>query len=371
MSKGRLRLGVLGAGAWTVASHLPNLVQRKEEVDLVSVCRRDPIQAEAIRARFGFDFATTDFREALDAGVDLCIVAGPVAVHHEHTKAALEAGAHVLCEKPFTIRSGEAWELVDLANRLERHLVLAYGWHYFPMVETARSWMRTLGVGQIEQASVNMSSTTREALRGTQLAFSDRQDSDSGDVDLSNTDPLFAPRPETGADPAVAGGGYAQAQLSHALGLLFWLTELRCAEVFAWMATPPDSRVEFHDALCLRFENDAIGTVSGGSNHLGSNQNKHKLDIRIIGSEGQFHIDLERELAWIYRPGELDEQLPVSPGDGAYNCDGPIHTLIDLALGRDVTNQSPGEVGARTVEVIEGAYRSAEVGLPVSVSSLF
>jgi predicted dehydrogenase len=110
--------------------------------------------------------------------------------------------------------------------------------------------------------------------------------------------------------------------------------------------------------------------VSGGSNHLGSNQNKHKLDIRIIGSEGQFHIDLERELAWIYRPGELDEQFPVSPGDGAYNCDGPIHTLIDLALGKDVTNQSPGEVGARTVEVIEGAYRSVEAGLPISVSSL-
>ena len=193
MSTGRLRLGVVGAGAWTVASHLPNVVQRREAVDLVSVCRRDPVQAEAIRTRFGFDFATTNFHEVFEAGVDICIVAGPVAVHYEHAKAALEAGAHVLCEKPFTLEAGEAWELVELAERRERHLVLAYGWHYFPMVEAARSWMQTTGIGQIEQVAVNMSSTTREALRGQQPAFSDRQDSVSGDVDLSNTVPLFVP----------------------------------------------------------------------------------------------------------------------------------------------------------------------------------
>jgi hypothetical protein len=54
---------------------------------------------------------------------------------------------------------------------------------------------------------------------------------------------------------------------------------------------------------------------------------------------------------------------PALPKDaGVYNCDGPPNALIDLALGRDVTNHSPGELGASTVELIEAAYASMNSG---------
>ena len=90
---------------------------------------------------------------------------------------------------------------------------------------------------------------------------------------------------------------------------------------------------------------------------------------RAIGSEGHFVCDLQRELIWIYRPGEGDTKPPVQPGDGIYDCDGPPHTLVDLALGKDVDNCSPGELGARTVEILDAAYRSAASGKAEPVAS--
>jgi len=71
---------------------------------------------------------------------------------------------------------------------------------------------------------------------------------------------LFGPTASTWADPAIAGGGYGHAQLSHATGLL-WLTDLRAEEVYAQMSAP-GTRVELYDALVVRFTNGAIGTIS-------------------------------------------------------------------------------------------------------------
>jgi predicted dehydrogenase len=138
--------------------------------------------------------------------------------------------------------------------------------------------------------------------------------------------------------------------------------------VFAYMSTILDSPVEHYDACALRFTNGAVGTMAGGSAHLGFDDNKHELAMRAIGSEGHFACDLQRELVWLYRTGGEDVRLPVTAGAALYNCDGPPNTLVDLALGRDVRNWAPGELGARTVEILDAAYRSAASGKPERVA---
>jgi len=365
----KLRLGVIGAGAWTVASHLPNL-QRRREVEFIAVNRRDPVLLERVRSRFGFEHASTDFRDVLAQGLDICIIGSPARWHHEHARAAMEAGAHVLVEKPFTIDPADAWDLVSVAERTGRHLVISLGWHYKPMVMKAKALMvDEAGIGRTEQVSVIMASTTREVLRGTILPFAADQRASQGFVATGPEPPApeLVPRPETTMDPDVAGGGYAQAQLSHAIGLVLWITGLRGSEVFAFMA-PHDAAVELHDALAIRFEGGAIGTVSGGSSHLGAHRNKHELDVRLIGSAGQLHIDLERERLWRYRPPEGELRVPLPARAGLYDCRGPVDALVDLALGRDVRNASPGELGARTVEIVDAAYRSARTGRPAAIN---
>jgi predicted dehydrogenase len=123
----KLRFGVIGAGSWAVASHLPNFAKRRDEVEFVGVARKGPELLEKIRDDWGFAVASEDYRDVLDAGIDVCLVASPTAFHHEHAKAALEAGAHVLVEKPVTIEPADAWDLVETAERSERHLVCSFG----------------------------------------------------------------------------------------------------------------------------------------------------------------------------------------------------------------------------------------------------
>jgi predicted dehydrogenase len=344
---GKLRLGVIGAGSWAVSSHLPNFARRRDDVEFVAVARKGAEMLEKIRADFGFQTASEDYRDVLAAGVDICLVASPTGLHHEHAKAAMEAGAHVLVEKPFTIAPADAWDLVETAERLERHVVVAFGWNYKPMVRGLKARVDAVGIGTVEQVTIHMASVTRELLSNTG-AYPDAA-------------PETIPEQRTWTDPAVSGGGYGQAQLSHALGLALWLTGLRGEAAFALMSAPLDAPVELHDAVAMRYRGGAIGTMAGGSCHLGANANKHQLEVRAIGSEGQLHVDVERELAWLWR-GDGEYRPALAEGDGAYDCDGPPDTLIDLALGHPAENHSPAELAARTVEILDAAYRSARTG---------
>ena len=363
----KLRLGMIGAGAWCVASHLPRLEQHRDSVEFAAVNRRDPALLETVRSRFGFASAHTDYRGVLAADPDIVVVASPVRWHHEHAKAALEAGAHVLVEKPFTLDPGEARDLVATAAANGRHLIISLGWHYKDIVIGAKRLMEEGGgVGTVEHVSIVMSSTTREAFQGVQPSFS--SDQDEGGFVSEESVPELTPRPETLVDPTLSGGGYAQAQLSHALGLGLWLSGLRAAEVFAMMSSPLDTSVEFHDALSVRFDAGAIGSVSGGSSHLGHNANKHHLEVQIIGSEGQLHVDLCREQVTRFRGPDTTVSLPLEPDAGLYDCSGPIDALVALARGEGVPNRSPGELGVRTVEIVEAAYRSAASGRVETVS---
>lgn len=350
---GKLRLGVIGAGSWAVASHLPNLAHRRDEVEFVAVSRLGGDLLDAIKNTFGFRIASEDYREVIDAGIDICVVSSPTALHYEHAKAALEAGASVLVEKPVTIWPDQAWDLVRTAERAQRHLLCSFGWNYRPLLRDTKSSLLARDIGDVEHISIRMASFTRELL------------SNRGAYPKAAAN--AAPEPATWTDPALSGGGYAQAQLSHALGAALWLTGLRGSEVFALTTSPLGAPVEFHDAIAVRYDNGAIGTIAGASSHSDINAPENELDIRVIGSHGQLSVDTVRGRTWI---GTIDGDwtLDLGPEGGAYDCDGPPNALVDLALDRPVQNCSPGELGARTVEVLDGVYRSAESGKPVSTN---
>jgi len=343
----KVRLGVIGAGSWTIASHLPNLARHRESIEFVAVCRQGTEALERIRAQFGFEYATEDYSDLLSCDLDIVVVASPTALHHEHAKAALESGAHVLCEKPFTLTSDEAWDLVETSERMGKQLVVSFGWNYRPMLQQAKKLLSEFGLGTVEQLSISMSSSTRELLSGGTYP---------------QADPDTVPDVSTWNDPQVSGGGYAQGQLSHALGMAFWLLELRAVGAFALMTSPLGGSVEQHDAIVLEFDNGAIGTVAGGSAHLGAMGDKHAVSIRAIGSEGQMHVDVERERVWLYRPDGVNQELIVASDAGWYDCVGPVETLIQLGLGGSPANASDARLGARTVEALELAYNSARSG---------
>ena len=344
----KLRLGVIGAGSWAVAAHLPSLATRSDDVEFVGVNRHGEEALSRIKERFGFRVASTDYRDVVAAGVDIVVVASPPALHAEHAIAALEAGAHVLCEKPFTLNGVDAWRVVETARRLERHLLVSFGWNYTAMIRRAADLVAANGLGAIEYFAVTMSSQTRELL------------TDTGAYPDANPDTV--PESATWVNPQVSGGGYGQAQLSHAFALALGLTGERVTGAFALMSAPFQAQVELHDAISLRLSGGGIATVGGASSFMGADSNKHHLALEAIGREGQLVVDVFRERVSLFRRGRGQLDLEVAAGDGAYNGALATQQLVDLALGTTNINPAPGELAARTVEALELAYRSAASG---------
>jgi predicted dehydrogenase len=347
----RLRVGIIGAGSWAVSSHLPNLARRRDagEIELTIVNRRDPEKLARIREAFDIEQATTDWLEVIATEPDIVVISSPPGLHHEQAKAALEAGAHVMCEKPFTIDPADAWDLAAAVERTGRQLFIAYGWNYRPMVIAAHRLMHEDGgIGDIEHLTMHMESSTRELL------------SETGSY--HDADPDLQPDPDTWAHPEVSGGGYGQAQLTHVLGVALWLTGLRGRAAFALMNRPLGARVELHDAVALRFDNGAIGTLGGASSHFGAADDRHGVEVRAVGSRGMLRVDLRANVLWRYRGKDDEVNVPLPEDAGRYDCIGPVDAVVDAALGHSPANNSPAELGARTVEILDAAYRSAHSG---------
>jgi predicted dehydrogenase len=347
----KARIGFIGAGWWATTNHMPLLKARKD-VEMVSVCGLDRAILDRCRRDFGFQQTTTDYRELLRQNLDGVVVASPHKFHAEHALAALKAGCHVMCEKPFTIAARDARAVVALAAKKKLHVIVPYGWHYRPLTLKAKELMQQNAVGTIEFVLVHMASPVKNLIAGKSFDFSD------GAYVNANL--------STWADPKVSGGGYAQAQLSHATGFMFWLTGLRAESVFANM-TQPGAKVDMYDALSVRYKGGAIGTVSGSATIPMGVPGAFQLDVRIFGEKGMLHVDIARDHLSLHTHAGKHEIVPLKPGDGAYQCDEPPHRFIELILGLSKQNNSPGEVAMRSVELLDAAYRSSRSGKPEKV----
>jgi predicted dehydrogenase len=225
------------------------------------------------------------------------------------------------------------------------------GYHYRPIVLSAMSEMEKRAVGSVEYMLCHMGSALRPLYAGSPWPYST--------PNVPNPKDYYS-------DPRVSGGGQGYSQLSHSVMLLLWLTGLRAVEVFAYMAAP-STKVELYDAIVAKFDNGSIATISGAGAQTPFDS-KHELDIRIFGNEGELRLDLYREWMEVRRNDRKDFSLETRPGDGNYTCEGPLNLFIDLIRGKATENLSPGDIAAKTIELIETAYRSASSGHPEVVS---
>ena len=340
----RVRLGLIGAGWWATTNHLPLLAAR-DDVDLVAVCDLGTDHLRQVQERFGFSYATEDYQELLKVDLDGVIVASPHYLHHEHARAALERGLHVMCEKPMALDPRDAWDLVTMAEARDRHLVVPYGWNYKPFAKHAKRLLAEGSVGTIEYTLCHMASPTKGFFAG------------GGGVPSQWEPTMAGPDPRTW-QVKENGGGYGYGQITHSSALLLWLTRLRVAEVSARM-TAPHSGVDMYDAATVVFDNAAIGAISGAATL--PDDDKFQIDLRIFGSEGALLLDMERERLSVRRHDGRHRQIDVPSGEGAYSCDTPPGRFVELIQGYG-TNNSPGHVAARSVEMIDAMYRSASAG---------
>jgi len=118
-----LRIGLVGVGGTAQVNHIPAL-KRMENVELVWLCDRDREKAERVAQKFGIPHASGRLDDMLDdesvEAVDVCT---PNYLHAPIAVAALEAGKHVLCERPLSRNATEALQMVKAARKADRVLM--------------------------------------------------------------------------------------------------------------------------------------------------------------------------------------------------------------------------------------------------------
>ena len=127
-----IRVGVIGTGVGA-AVHIPAL-HYLPETEVAAVCSRRADRAAAAAAEHGVPTFYTDFRELVrDPGIDAVVVASPPYLHHPMALAAMEAGKHVLCEKPMARNLAEARDMVKLAERVGVAAVVNHEFRFVPV----------------------------------------------------------------------------------------------------------------------------------------------------------------------------------------------------------------------------------------------
>jgi predicted dehydrogenase len=145
-SKGKqgLRWGVLGA-AWIAGKAVIPAIQASRNGRVLVIASRDPERAQAMASRFSIPRAIASYEAVLeDAAVDAIYIPLVNSLHREWTLRALEAGKHVLCEKPLGMDAGEAQEMADAARVAGRCLMEAFMYRFHPR---ARAFVEALRTG--------------------------------------------------------------------------------------------------------------------------------------------------------------------------------------------------------------------------------
>ena len=152
----RVRIGVLGAAKITPAALLKP-AKSVDEADVVAVAARDPERARAFATKRGVARALDSY-DALIADPDIDAVYNPLpnGLHAEWTIKALEAGKHVLCEKPFTANAAEAELVAAAAERTGLVVMEAFHWRYHPVAARVLDIVGSGELGELRRVESTM-----------------------------------------------------------------------------------------------------------------------------------------------------------------------------------------------------------------------
>jgi predicted dehydrogenase len=207
---------------------------------------------------------------AREDGIEAVVIVTPNHLHYEVAKVFLEAGIHVICDKPLTTSVDDADELVRLAT--ERRLVFAVTYNYtgYPMVKEARERVSAGALGALRKVVVEYSqgwlSTLLEA-EGHKQA-------------------------EWRGDPERAGSSLALGDIgTHAFNLMHYVTGLEVRRLFADLGTVVEGRALEDDAVVLLDLEDGVRGVMLVSQIATGERNQ--LLLRVYGSDAALHWSQE------------------------------------------------------------------------------
>ncbi|MFG3715211.1 Gfo/Idh/MocA family protein [Micromonospora sp. NPDC047730] len=329
---GPLRVGVIGVGVIGRA-HVQRLVSGAADATLVAVADENTGHADAVATEFGVD-ATRSVPELLARpDVDAVIVAIPSGLHAAVTVAALEAGKHVLLEKPIDVTVEAADQILDAEKRSGRTLSVVSQRRFAEANQFVFRAIRDGHLGRITSATFEV------ALWRSQEYY------DAGDWR---------------GTWALDGGGALMNQGVHLVDLALWLLG-EVDEVFAYTDLLAHERIEVEDTVTItaRLRSGALLTF------LATTAAYDSVPIRyaVFGDGGSVVVEAEQVTHYTSRHGGQP------PGPDGVPTDQQLAQLTDFVTAAR-TGGPPLVTAAQAraaVAFIEAVYQSGRAGKPVRI----
>ena len=353
-----VNVAVIGAGWWGTHAHIP-AVQSHPQAKVLAVQARTLEKATAIAHDFNIPHACTTVDEVLAlAELDAVIISTTPNMHYEQTKSALLKGKHVVIEKPMTITTAQAHELVEIATANQLHFVISCPMNYSPAAIEARRLIESGAVGTLKMVTMLFTNLVVGLYEGKSLdkAFN---------IDAQHPErlPYRMPGLASYSDPSVSGGGHIYTQISHVAAMLGFITQSQPAEVFARFDNA-GMPVDVYDSIDVKLRNGALVSIASHGLPMPGDT---RFEIRAFGDEGVISMDIVKgTMEYRSRRGEVTHYAEV-PGPDRAPRFAPARNIVDLILGQGV-NGSPATLGLYGMKIIEAATESARTGHNILIS---
>lgn len=286
----KLRMGMVGGGRGAFIGSVHRMAARLDgEIDLVAGCfSADPVKSRLSGADLFLaparvypsytDMVRGELALPADQRIDFVSIVTRNNTHFAVAKAFLEAGIHVVCDKPLCFTLAEGRKLRELVRKSGLVFALTHNYTGYPMVKEAREWVRGGKLGRLMKVIV-------EYPQGYAITALEQK----GDGAISNWR----------MDPAVAGLSNCMGDIgTHAHNLLRYITGLELEEICAELSTFIPGRPLDDDGNCLlRFAGGARGILHASQVSSGDENN---LNIRVYGTKGslEWHQENPNELVF-------------------------------------------------------------------------
>jgi len=294
----RLRLGMVGGGDGAFIGAVHRIAARLDDCYEVvaGALSSDAGRALASGAAIRLDPARcyTDFRAMAQAeaaredGIDVVAIVTPNHLHAPVAAAFLEAGIHVICDKPLGVSLAEGKFLAALARARGRVFALTHTYTGYPMVRHARELVASGAIGEVRMVHVEYAQDWM--------------------AELDKQDPAFQAS-NWHNDPRRAGPTGCTGDIgTHAFHIAGFVSGLQPSELLAELhAFTPQRTLDDHLQVMLRYPNGARGTLWASQMATGC---ENALKLRVFGSKASLAFDQEQpnEL-WLTPQGGCAERL--------------------------------------------------------------
>jgi predicted dehydrogenase len=352
-----LRVAVIGTG-FGATVHIPAL-QHLPETEIVAVCSRRQERALAVAAQHQIPLAATDYRNLVrERDIDAIVVASPPYLHHPMALAAIDAGKHVLCEKPMARNLAEARDMSKMARAAGVVAMVHHEFRFQPVRARIKELIDEGYLGEPQAATLTAFRTSLADPNGRPFGWLMEQDKAGGMLGATGSHHVDALRWWFGDVKAVAGATATMVK------------RRRLPEGTGTAAVDADDNFAF----VLRFANGALGTVHVTTTAAVDSGE----EILLAGSEGMLMAHGDGALYGAKRGGDgLEEMaLPDRLTGGLPEFDHPLVRPTALLIRRWVAAIRSGDAspspsfadGEKVQEILDGVARSSQQGRWIDTS---